>query len=315
MDCSHPRTIKNPRTGKWMYVPCQHCIGCRLAKTREWKLRLMMENSMWKESCFITLTYDDDHLHVTPCGHVTLWPDDIQKFFKRVRQSLHRWKMKNDPDYRFDYEKHRESMWMAEPFRIPSPPLLKNYYCGEYGDKFGRPHFHAIVYGTKFDHKGSWWIHHYEGDVPVYTSNELIDLWPYGLPTVDVVNPERCGYVAGYVQKKIYYDPMQYFREYGCCVFPYARQSQGLALSYYKEHEDDLWLNHDLRPRMKGVSYSMPRYFVKKDDRLSAAMEIISMRNADVNLERELRYADDVNKGYMKQREKELSAKAAINRQ
>lgn len=313
MDCSHPRKIKNPKTGKWMYVPCQHCIGCRLAKTREWKLRLEMEQKCWKESCFITLTYDEEHLHVTPCGHMTLWPDDIQKFFKRARQSLHRWKMKHDPDYRFDYEKHKEYNWM-ELNPVPSPPLLKNYYCGEYGDKFRRPHYHAIVFGTEFIHKGNWWIHHYEGSTPIWTSDELIDLWPFGLPTVDVVTPERCGYVAGYVQKKIYYDPMQYFREYGCCVFPYAHQSQGLGLDYYIINKDDLWLNPGLRPRMKGVSYSMPRYFIKKDEKLAAAMEIIAMRNAESNLQRELKYAEDVNKGYMKQRESELSARAAMKR-
>lgn len=313
MDCSHPRNIVNPKTGRYMYVGCGHCIGCRLAKTREWKLRLIMEKEMWKESCFITLTYDDEHLHLTPCGKATLWPDDVQKFFKRARSSLHRWKMKNDQEYASDYKLHKEYSWMAvNP--VPSPPLLKNYYCGEYGDRFGRPHYHAVVFGTEFAHKGNWWIHHYENNKPVYTSDELIDLWPFGLPTVDVVTPERCGYVSGYVQKKIYYDPMQYFREYGCCVWPYARQSQGLALAYYVEHKDDLWLNYNLRPRMKGVSYSMPRYFVKKDAALSAALDIIALRNAEASAELNSRITRDLYSGYLKQREKELEARAAMKR-
>lgn len=139
MDCVYPRSVRNPKTRLFMYVPCGHCIACRVAKTREWKLRLMMENKSWKESCFITLTYDDDHLHLTPCGHATLWPSDIQNFFKRVRTNLHRWKMKHDEEYASDYRLHKEYDWMAvNP--IPSPPLLKNFYCGEYGDRFGRPH-------------------------------------------------------------------------------------------------------------------------------------------------------------------------------
>lgn len=96
MDCVHPRSVRNPKTRTWMQVPCGMCISCRIAKTREWKLRLTMEQSQWKESCFVTLTYDDDHLHMTPCGHMTLWPDDMQKFVKRTRSQLHRYKMQHD---------------------------------------------------------------------------------------------------------------------------------------------------------------------------------------------------------------------------
>lgn len=139
MDCVHPRSVRNPKTRLFMYVPCGHCIACRVAKTREWKLRLMMESKSWKESCYITLTYDEENLRLTPCGHATLWPSDIQNFFKRVRTRLHRWKMANDSEYASDYKLHKEYNWMAvNP--VPSPPLLKNFYCGEYGDRFGRPH-------------------------------------------------------------------------------------------------------------------------------------------------------------------------------
>lgn len=314
MDCVHPRTVRNPKTRLFMTVPCQHCIGCRLAKTREWKLRLMMEKHSWKESCFITLTYDDDHLHVTSCGHATLWPSDIQNFFKRVRQFLHRWKIKNDPEYAADYRLYKESLWMAPEYRIPSPPLLKNYYCGEYGDKFGRPHYHAIVFGTEFAHKGNWWIHHYEGDKPVWTSDELIDLWPFGLPTVDIVTEADAGYVAGYVKKKIFYDPMQYFKEYGCCVFPYSHQSQGIGYDYYVRNRDNNLFDENLRFRMKGVSYTMPRFFLKKDENMAAAMEVLRMRQEKRILESRIRYDNDVASGYVGQKEKELKAMSSMKR-
>lgn len=173
-------------------------------------------------------------------------------------------------------------------------------------------HFHAIVFGTEFAHKGNWWIHHYENGKPVWTSDELIDLWPFGLPTVDVVTEADCGYVAGYVKKKIYYDPMQYWKEYGCCVFPFSEQSNGIGHDYYVRNRDDFFLNDNLRPRMKGVSYSMPRFFLKKDEKLQAAMEIVKMRNMDSVLQSRLRYDNDLVSGALDQRAKELEAKAAM---
>lgn len=175
-------------------------------------------------------------------------------------------------------------------------------------------HYHAIVFGTEFAHKGNWWIHHYENGHPVWTSDELIDLWPYGLPTVDIVTPADCAYVAGYVNKKVYYDPMQYFKEYGCCVFPFSNQSNGIALDYYVRNRDDLMLNEGLRPRIKGVSYSLPRYFLKKDENLEAAMEVIRLRQNKKILESRLRYDKDVHNGFMAQKEKELEAKSKIYR-
>lgn len=202
---------------------------------------------------------------------------------------------------------------MDDVFRFPSPPLLKNYYCGEYGDQFGRPHYHAIVFGTEFAHKGNWWIHHYEGDKPVWTSDELIDLWPYGLPTVDVVTEADCGYVAGYVKKKVYYDPMQYFKEYGCCVFPFSHQSNGIGLDYFVRNRDDFY-NFKYRPRMNGVSYSMPRYFLKKDANLDAAIKVIQMRQSKKILESRIRYDKEIASGYTVQREKELEARKSIKR-
>lgn len=309
MDCVHPRSVRNPKTRTWMQVPCGMCISCRIAKTREWKLRLTMEQSQWKESCFVTLTYDDDHLHMTPCGHMTLWPDDMQKFVKRTRSQLHRYKMQHDPEYASDWQLHHD-----DPEVFPSPPLLKFFGCGEYGDDFGRPHYHLIVFGTEF---GNWWIHHYDRQGnPVYTTDKLCELWPFGLATVGTVTPDSCGYVAGYVQKKIYKDPLKYFKEYGCVVWPFQRLSQGIGLSYYEDNKDRLWCNINLRPRMNGVSFTMPRYFSKKDERLKVALEIIGERQSRISLSKQF---DDMDKGYdiaesMSAREAELLARSKMRR-
>lgn len=93
--------------------PCGKCIPCKIQKAREWALRCCLELPYWDKSCFITLTYDDEHL--PPSG--TLVKADFQKFMKRLRKLL-------------------------EPHKI------KMYACGEYGSNTNRPHYHAIIFGV-----------------------------------------------------------------------------------------------------------------------------------------------------------------------
>lgn len=222
-----------------MTVPCGMCIGCRIAKTREWTLRLMMENSVWKgNSVFCTFTYDDDHLVHTNCGRPTLYPDHMVKFFKRIRMQLHREKMETDDLYRYQYWFHKRC-----PEEVPHPPLLRYFMCGEIGDNTHRPHYHAAVFGISIDDE-----------------KRVRDLWPYGFIQIAPLTKERAQYVAGYVQKKIYKDPWKYFQEYGCCVHPYQRVSQGIGLEFMNTKE--FWY---LDPKFKGVHYSVPRYFLKKN--------------------------------------------------
>lgn len=43
-------------------VPCGQCIGCRLERSRQWAIRCVHEAQQYNDNCFITLTYDDDHV-------------------------------------------------------------------------------------------------------------------------------------------------------------------------------------------------------------------------------------------------------------
>lgn len=114
MQCIKPIQIKNPAslTGENLTVPCGKCIACRIAKRKEWSLRMYHELNYHNESVFLTLTYDDLHLP----DNNSLVKKDLQKFFKRLRRDL----------------KGRK---------------IKYFACGEYGDKTNRPHYHAIVFG------------------------------------------------------------------------------------------------------------------------------------------------------------------------
>lgn len=293
MDCVHPRTIKDPKHNTWMQVSCGMCIACRIAKVREWKLRIMMEQKMWDKSGFLTLTYDDVHLPITPCGHPTLRPDHLSTFWKSVRMRMHRDKMKEDPEYARLYNAYRDGK-LESP-----PPLLKYFSVGEYGDQTKRPHYHAAVFGIGLEEFERY----------------VRPLWKYGSRiSLDGLTPQSAGYIVGYVQKKIYKDPIKYFREYGCCVWPFQRISQGIGLKYYETFKDDYWIN--LRPTVNGVSYSTPRYFTRKDDNLKFAISLISARVNKLNLERQQKALENGVDLYasMSQREIDLKARSRLKK-
>lgn len=72
----------------------------------------MLESFMHDASCFVTLTYDEEHL---PEGG-TLVKEHYQNFLKNLRE-------------RVGYDK------------------IRYYFVGEYGDESGRPHYHAALFG------------------------------------------------------------------------------------------------------------------------------------------------------------------------
>lgn len=137
-------------------VPCGQCISCRLNYAKFWSIRMMQEFKHHDKACFATLTYDDDNLpmRLLPCGECVfpLVKSDLQKFWKLLR-------------------KYRKVRYFA---------------CGEYGDRFGRPHYHAIIYGVD------------------PSESALIEkCWHRGQIKLGTVTPDSCNYVAKYMVKKL----------------------------------------------------------------------------------------------------------------
>ena len=137
MTCYHPLTAywaiskngdrsitfdinKSCGSGAVIKLPCGQCVGCRLERSRQWAVRCMHEASLYKRNCFITLTYSNEYLP----PNMSLVKSDFQKFMKRLRK------------------------------RCGSS--VRYYYCGEYGENFGRPHYHAILFGFDFKDKVYW---------------------------------------------------------------------------------------------------------------------------------------------------------------
>ena len=149
-----------------MKVPCGQCVGCRLERSRQWAVRCVHEAQMHDRNCFITLTYDDEHL--PPGGTLVL--AHFQKFMKRLRKEY--------------------------------GAGIRYYHCGEYGEEFGRPHYHACLFNHDFEDKKPW--KKLKSGELLYISASLQRLWPLGYSSVGAVTFNSAAYVARYVMKKVY---------------------------------------------------------------------------------------------------------------
>lgn len=102
---------------RWQPVPCGKCPECLKRRSAHWAFRMSQEQKNWKYSYFVTLTYDNEHLPITPNKLMTLKKEDYQLFFKRLRKN--------------------------------SQTKVMFYIAGEYGGKTHRPHYHAIIFSNK----------------------------------------------------------------------------------------------------------------------------------------------------------------------
>lgn len=189
MPCYHPLTAQRNKfpneNGKFEYrfggfdssystefVSCGRCIGCRLEYSRQWALRCVHESKLHDDNCFLTLTYDDEHLPSPPSLETK---KELSKFHKKLWQYL---------DRNYDTK-------------------LRYYTAGEYGDRTGRPHYHSLIFGWYPDASDLKPVHKNKSGDIVYTSESLSKLWGKGKVDVGELTFESAAYVARYVTKKV----------------------------------------------------------------------------------------------------------------
>ena len=133
--CYNPQTFTK-LNGKVLIpaltVKCGKCLTCLRQKSDAWADRMELEaRYVGHENCvFLTLTYDDAVLDSR--GEVLrLDMTHIQKFFKRFRKEL-------------DNYGNR----------------IRYFYCGEYGTKTYRPHYHLLIFGISPQHPVFHWDIH-----------------------------------------------------------------------------------------------------------------------------------------------------------
>lgn len=248
-----------------LQLPCGQCVGCRLERSRQWAVRCIHEAKMYDNNCFVTLTYNDDNLRDTRCRGVALRDSipemslryrDFQLFMKRLR--------KRRRDVRF-------------------------FMCGEYGERNGRPHFHACLFNCDFSDR----VLH--GRSPsgssVYRSASLEALWPHGYSTVGDLTFESAAYCARYVMKKLTGDGETcYYNVFDVTsgeIVPRAKEFAHMSL---KPGIGARWFTRfcsDVYPGgmvvVNGVETRPPKYY----DRLYARVDPDGMADLAMRRERE----------------------------
>lgn len=152
---------KVERMGYWR---CKQCLSCKLAKTDEWILRMLHEQTTTPGiSLFVTLTYADEHLIYLPgSNNPTVCISETQAFFDRFRDRL-------------NYSK------------------FKYLLVGDYGPETFRPHYHFASFfsdpALSYNHvkqllESSWQMK--------------------GFVTVDNLIHERMAYLVRYITEKLY---------------------------------------------------------------------------------------------------------------
>lgn len=216
MSCLHPILVKRSKRipyqkDVYIQVPCGHCVKCLARLQSQWSLRMEFESfdPQNKFQCFITLTYADKFL---PPG---LDKTHFQSFIDRLRTNL---KRKYDHFVRVRY-----------------------FCCGEYGDKFGRPHMHAILYCS---------------DKISYS--DIKNAWHYGIVDIRDFSLARCGYVAKYSVKQLK-------NSYVDLPAPFHLCSSGLGSYFLKRYGSYVyrkrlhsWIN------LSGYEVPLPRYYIDK---------------------------------------------------
>lgn len=242
MPCYHPLEAWQRSDGQVVFcergdilrpllLPCRRCIGCRLEYSRQWAVRIECERQMHKDSAFVTLTYDDEHL-----GFPSLRYRDFQLFCKRLR-------------------------YAKGPFRF--------YMCGEYGELYKRPHFHACLFGVFFEDRVKY--KKLESGFQLWTSEELRKLWGNGHVSIGDVSFESAAYCSRYVTKKVYgngaaihYSSFPDFSsgELIQVVPEFSRCSlkPGIGATWLSKFESDVYPDGKIVAR-GGFKSNSPRYF------------------------------------------------------
>jgi len=175
-------------------LPCGKCDPCRRQWANQYALRMKHEAAYHEQNSFVTLTYDPDN------EPNELLLDDPIKWIKRLRKQI----------------------------------KIRYFLAGEYGETRGRPHYHAILFGTQ--------------------DPELIEAtWGKGYIAVKGVGPDAYRYVANYLQKDQGKAPPAGRRP------PFTLKSNGLGRQYAIEHAQQIL---DQGITVNGQKMTIPRYYL-----------------------------------------------------
>lgn len=277
-------------------LPCGNCKGCRLDQSRTWADRMCLEFDHTKKAVFLTLTYDNDHLRVNKFGVPTLVKSDLSTFMKDLRGNKY-------------YENKQ----------------IRFYGCGEYGDRFGRPHMHVILFGvdlsdfTDGGFIGSFQVPEFflgRNDHKLYYAgqNELKQIyyrsphldnivWKKGRVCITEFSWKSAAYVARYVRKKLKGELEYLYDDYDLQA-PFALMSRkpGLAGYFMDDHpekdffeENKFSFNGKVRPipnylfdKLEKENYLVYHAIKKQRKQFAEDNMLLKLQQTDLSFEEQL---------------------------
>lgn len=237
----------------------------------------MHETKSHRYNTWLTLTYDDEHLPrryntgaVNPKTGKPIYSGSLDKshmqlFYRKLRKALCSKGIIND--YRILFEYYTDAAHMG----LRPIPRLKYYYAGEYGEKYGRPHYHACLFGIDFNDKKH--IATTRDNFKLYESKRLQELWPHGTCTIGELNWQTAAYTARYIMKKItgknknkHYEKIDH--DTGEIIpiepeFNDMSRKPGIGKNHYDQFKNDIYKEKTSHVRVKGKKTKPPRYYDK----------------------------------------------------
>lgn len=230
MPCFYPITAFQPLEGgplSWherrdmrqLEIPCGQCTGCRLRYSAHWATRCMHEAKTHSVNSWVTLTYSDENLPekfntglINPITKKiiysgTLYKPHMQTFLRTLRKRRFPPRPKGGGSggkinirQRLDERISRCNCASCAPAKTLARKV-RYYYAGEYGEKYGRPHYHICLFGITF--ADAKYEQTTDTGYKLYTSETITQLWPHGEHSIGELTWEAAAYTARYVMKKI----------------------------------------------------------------------------------------------------------------
>lgn len=207
--------------------PCGKCVGCRVDHARQWSVRCVHEASLYPSNCFITLTFNDENLDSSR----SLDKRYFVLFMKRLRKKF--------------------------------GSGIRFFHCAEYGEKFKRPHHHALLFNFDFPDKLPFPSLRVGSPFPLFRSPSLEELWPYGYSSVGSVTLQSAGYVARYALKKV--NGLDSVDHYGGRLPEYITMSNrpGIGYGWIEKYLSDVYPSDSVVFSGSSVRFKPPPYYDK----------------------------------------------------
>lgn len=257
---------KDRHRGSFLELPCGRCVGCFQARAREWSIRMGHEAQLYDSNLFVTLDYNPESL---PASR-SLEYEDFQLFMKRLRKEF-------------------KGLTKAPNGQFP----IRFFCAGEYGERFQRPHWHAILFNLRLPDM----VRLLNG---TSRSAMLEEIWGAGHAVIGDVTPASAAYVAGYTLHKAYARLQDYEDVLNLSTgeltarrreFVTMSRRPGIGAWWYEKFSRDLFpTDHAVQD---GRSYKVPGYYWRKYQ----ADEGVSDNEVEELRERRYQRAEAMDKG------------------